>query len=134
MQWWHTTQMTYCTNDILHQWQTAPMTDCINDRLHNFFSCTSDILHSCQFNLHVTWLLLRNEKSAYMEFIPHNHYRTVYLYFSVFQLVITHCFSIFGSRLGARRIFDTFWENKFCKKKFWKIKLWKKKLKKWVYR
>jgi hypothetical protein len=30
-----------------------------------------------------------------MEFIPHNHYQTVYLYFSVFQLVITNCFSIY---------------------------------------
>ena len=38
-----------CTNDRLHKWQTAQMTYCINDRLHNFFSCTSDILHSCQF-------------------------------------------------------------------------------------
>ncbi len=28
------------------------------------------------------------------KFIPHNHYQTVYLYFSVFQLVITNCFSI----------------------------------------
>jgi len=44
-----TAQMTYCTNDILHKWQAAQMTYCINDRLHNFFSCTSDILHSCQF-------------------------------------------------------------------------------------
>jgi len=43
-----------------------------------------------------TLLLLWNEKSAYMVFFPHNHYQIVYLYFSVFQLVSTNCFSIFG--------------------------------------
>jgi hypothetical protein len=36
-----------------------------------------------------------NKKSAFMELIPHNHYQNVYLYFSVFQSVITNCFSIF---------------------------------------
>ncbi len=36
-----------------------------------------------------------NKKSAFMEFILNNHYKIVYLYFSVFQLVITNCFSIF---------------------------------------
>ncbi len=36
-----------------------------------------------------------NEKSVYMVFFPHNHYQFVYLYFSVFQLVSTNCFSIF---------------------------------------
>ena len=36
-----------------------------------------------------------NEKSAYMAFIPHNHYQILYLYFSVFQLVSTNCFSYF---------------------------------------
>ena len=35
-----------------------------------------------------------NEKSAYMVFFTHNHYQIVYLYFSVFQLVSTNCFSI----------------------------------------
>ncbi len=29
-----------------------------------------------------------------MVFIPHNHYQIVYLYFSVFQLVSTNCFSM----------------------------------------
>jgi hypothetical protein len=37
-----------------------------------------------------------NKKSAFIEFIPHNHYQAVYLYFSVFQLVITNCFSIYS--------------------------------------
>ena len=40
-------------------------------------------------------------------FIFFHHYRIIYLYFSVFQLVSTNCFSIFVSRLGARRLFDT---------------------------
>jgi hypothetical protein len=39
--------MTGCTNDILHYLYL--FVNCTNDRLHNFFSCTSDILHSCQF-------------------------------------------------------------------------------------
>jgi len=64
--------------------------------------------------LHGTLLLLRNEKSAFMEFILNNHYQIVYRYFFVFQLVLTNCFSIFGLRLGARRIFDP------------RLKLWKK--------
>ncbi len=38
----------YCRNDRLHKWHTAKMTYCTND---NFFSCTSDILHSCQFTV-----------------------------------------------------------------------------------
>ncbi len=58
-----------------------------------------------------------NEKSAYMVFIPHNHYQIVYLYFSVFQLASTNCFSILGSPLFdtvfkihilSRRFFDFF--------------------------
>ena len=54
-----------------------------------------------------TLLLLWNEESAFMVISPHNHYQIVYLYYSVFQIVSTYCFSIFGSRLGANRIFDT---------------------------
>jgi hypothetical protein len=34
------------------------------------------------------------------------HYKIVYLYFSVFQLVSTNCFSMKGSRQSARLIFD----------------------------
>jgi hypothetical protein len=30
-----------------------------------------------------------------MVIFPHNHYQSVYLYFSVFQLVSTNCFSIY---------------------------------------
>jgi hypothetical protein len=36
-----------------------------------------------------------NKNSAFMEFILNNHYQIVYLYFSVSQLVLTNCFSIF---------------------------------------
>ncbi len=38
-----------------------------------------------------------NETSAYMVFFLHNHYQSVYLYFSVFQLVSTNCFSILNN-------------------------------------
>jgi len=47
---------------------------------------------------------LRNEKSAYMEFILNNHYKIVYLYFSVFQLVLTNCFSILNELVDKQLV------------------------------
>ena len=51
-----------------------------------------------------------NEKSAYMAFIPHNHYQILYLYFSVFQLVSTNCFSYF---IQDFIVFDTAFKKKY---------------------
>ncbi len=69
-------------------------------------------------------------------FIFSHHYGIIYLYFSVFQLVSTNCFSMEGTRLSARRYFDTA-VKKFkkkilvkrilVKKKFWLKKFWLKK-------
>ena len=41
-----------------------------------------------------------------MEFILNNHYKIVYLYFSVFQLVLTNCFSILS------KYFEYFFKKK----------------------
>ncbi len=53
-----------------------------------------------------------NKKSAFMEFILNNHYQIVYLYFSVFQLVLTNFFSIFYFGCIQKFISDSF-ENLF---------------------
>ncbi len=101
------------------------------------------------------WFLIRKVciYGIFFIFIFSHHYGIIYLYFSVFQLVSTNCFSLEGSRLSASRYFDTvvkkFWYKKnlvkkilvkkkiFCKKilaekflvkKFWlKKKIWFKK-------
>ena len=48
-----------------------------------------------------------------MEFVLNNHYKIVYLYFSVFQLVLTNCFSI-SARAWARAVYL---KHKILKKK-----------------
>jgi len=45
-----------------------------------------------------------NKKFAFTEFIPQDHYQIVYLYFSVFQLVKTNCFSILVIRIETENI------------------------------
>jgi hypothetical protein len=74
------------------------------------------IYHICK--LFVILTIFRNEKSAYIVYFTHIyvfiHYQIVCLYFSVFQLVSTNCFSMEGSRLSALLI-DVIWNyiNKY---------------------
>jgi len=48
------------------------------------------------FSLIPSWYFVTfMKRKVYMVFFPRNNYQIVYLYFSVFQLVSTNCFSIF---------------------------------------
>ena len=79
---------------------------CVVFNLNNLYFTKYSILNSRYkwYNIYVkysikytasTLLLLWNEKSAYIVFFPHNNHQFIHLYFSVFQLVSTNCFSIF---------------------------------------